>query len=136
MSDLQSTIEKAANAFAKTIIDAVKESTLQELLALSGAPAASQARKRGRPPKAVSVPGRKPGRPPKASNKVAKKVTKKTAKKITNTASVKKPVKATKPTKKKRKINFPKCSVPGCGKNRYARGNGMCGEHFKASKAG
>jgi hypothetical protein len=39
------------------------------------------------------------------------------------------------PAKKKRKINYPKCSVPGCGKNRYARGNGMCGTHFKAAQA-
>ncbi|MFA5762946.1 MAG: hypothetical protein WC931_05160 [Bacilli bacterium] len=118
MSNLQAVIEKTANDFAKSIIDAVKQSSLQELLALQGgtAPVVAGAKKRGRPPKTTA---RKRGRPPKA---VAKPKTKKTAKKA---------VKA--PAKKKRKINYPKCSVPGCGKNRWARGNGMCGEHYKAS---
>jgi hypothetical protein len=104
MSNLQSAIENAANAFARTVIAAVKGSTIQELLALRGGAAAK--------------PGRKPGRPPKAT---AKKTTKKAVKTAAN---------------RKRSINYPKCSVPGCGKNRYAKGNGMCGEHFKASKAG
>ncbi|MCK9463722.1 MAG: hypothetical protein M0R80_29230 [Proteobacteria bacterium] len=135
MSNLHATIEKAASAFSRSIIAAVKDSTLQELLALSGAPAASPARKRGRPPKSAAVPGRKPGRPPKVvAEKPTKKVTKKTTKKITKATPVKKTLKAAKPAKKKRHINYPKCSVPGCGKNRYARGGGMCGEHYKASQ--
>ena len=104
MSNLQSAIERAADAFAREIIGAVKGATLQELLAMRDVAVAAPGRKRGRPPKAK--PGRKPGRPAKVA------------------------------AKKKRKINFPKCSVPGCGKNRYARGNGMCGDHFKASKKG
>jgi hypothetical protein len=125
MSQLESVIEKAATAFALSIIAAVKGASLQKLLALEGgaAPIVTAAKRRGRPPKAK--PGRKPGRPAKAAARVIAKTpgwkpTKKTAKA---------------PTRKKRKINYPKCSVPGCGKNRYARGNGMCGKHFKASKA-
>jgi hypothetical protein len=51
MSQLASIIEKAANAFAKEIIAAVKGASLKELLALEGG--AVPARKRGRPPKAV-----------------------------------------------------------------------------------
>ena len=48
MSQLTSTIEKAAHDFAQTIISAVKAATLQELLALSGgAPG-----RRGHPPRA------------------------------------------------------------------------------------
>ena len=157
MSNLQSAIENAANAFAKEIIAAVKGSTLQELLAMQGEALTAPAKRRGRPPKAKpgrkpgrpaktikakpgrkpgrpakakpgrkpgrpakvikAKPGRKPGRPPKAP---AKKITKKAAKTAAN---------------KKRSINYPKCSVPGCGKNRYAKGNGMCGDHFRASKA-
>jgi hypothetical protein len=104
MSQLASAIEKAADAFAREIIAAVKAATLQELLAMQEGAIATGAKPRGRPPKAR--PGRKPGRPAKTA------------------------------ANKKRKINYPKCSVPGCGTNRYAKGNGMCGAHFKASKGG
>ena len=122
MSKLASVIEKAADTFAREIIAAVKGATLQELLAMQGVAVVAPAKKRGRPPKAK--PGRKAGRPAKTT---AKKTVKKTAKKaIKNTVMA--------PAKKKRAINFPKCSVPGCGKNRYARGNGMCGAHFKAAQ--
>ncbi|MDD5308623.1 MAG: hypothetical protein PHU25_14995 [Deltaproteobacteria bacterium] len=55
--------------------------------------------------------GRKPGRP-KAATTAAKSE-----------------------ANKMRSLNYPKCSVPGCGKNRYAKGNGMCGEHFRAKQA-
>ena len=114
MPQLASIIEKAANAFALSIIDAVKGATLQELLAMQGA--ATPGRKRGRPPKtAVTVTAKKAGRKP----------AKPAAKKVAKAA-----------TKKKAKINWPKCAVPGCGKNRYSRGNGMCGAHFKAAQAG
>jgi len=131
MSQLASVIEKAAAAFAREIIAAVKAATLQELLAMQGVakPAATGAKRRGRPPKAK--PGRKPGRPPKAVVKkaTAKKPGRKPARKIAKKA-------AKTSANKKRSINYPKCSVPGCGKNRYARGNGMCGEHYKAAQAG
>jgi len=140
MSNLQSAIENAANAFAKEIIAAVKGATLQELLAMRDVADATPGRKRGRPPKAKpgrkpgrpakAKPGRKPGRPPKAKpgrkpGRPAKVTAKKITKKVAKTAA-----------NKKRSINYPKCSVPGCGKNRYAKGNGMCGEHFRASKVG
>ena len=127
MSQLASVIEKAADAFAREIIVAVKAATLQELLAMQG----GTAHKRGRPPKAKpgrkpgrpskTKPGRKPGRPAKATGAkaTAKKLAKKAAKPAAN---------------KKRSINYPKCSVPGCGKNRYSKGNGMCGAHFKAAQ--
>ena len=128
MSTLASIIEKAADAFAREIIAAVKAATLQELLAMQGGVEAVPMPKRGRPPKAK--PSRKPGRPPKAKlgrkpGRPAKATAKKIAKKTAITSA-----------NKKRSIHYPKCSVPGCGKNRYARGNGMCGEHCKASKAG
>ncbi|MCK9463733.1 MAG: hypothetical protein M0R80_29285 [Proteobacteria bacterium] len=70
MSQLASTIEKAAHAFAQSILAAVKEASLQELLALQG-----ELPKRGRPAKVAKPLGRKPGRPPKASaKKTAKKI--------------------------------------------------------------
>ena len=56
--------------------------------------------------------------------KLTKKAAMKTAKKAIMTSA-----------NKKRSANYPKCSVPGCGKNRYSRGNGMCGAHFKAAQA-
>ena len=147
MANLELMISKAVSDFTGKIIAAVKGSTLQELLAMREVAAAAPGRKRGRPPKVKpgrkagrpakatatknvkAKPGRKPGRPPKAkpgrkpgrpAKATSKKITKKAAKTSAN---------------KKRSINYPKCSVPGCGKNRYAKGNGLCGEHFKASKA-
>jgi len=140
MSQLASVIEKAADVFAREIIAAVKAATLQELLAMQGvavAPVVTAAKRRGRPPKAKPgrkpgrpakvKPGRKPGRPAKATaaKATAKKTGKKTAKKAAMTSA-----------NKKRSANYPKCSVPGCGKNRYSKGNGMCGAHFKAAQAG
>jgi hypothetical protein len=116
MSTLVSTIEKAADAFAKEIIVAVKAATLQELLAMQGgvAPTVTGAKRRGRPPKAK--PGRKPGRPAKAK---AKKVAKKAAKVRVG---------------RRAKIKWPKCKHRGCKRNAWARGKGFCGEHFKALK--
>jgi hypothetical protein len=67
MPALESVIEKTAEAFARSIIAAVKGSSLQELLALSG----GAPKRRGRPPKVKR--GRKPGRPAKA-RKRAKKI--------------------------------------------------------------
>ena len=37
---------------------------------------------------------------------------------------------------KRRKFNYPKCKIEGCGRNRYARGQGFCGLHFKEYEAG
>lgn len=48
-------------------------------------------------------------------------------------------VKAAKPAKKApkkaKKHSYPKCSVKGCTNTMWARGEGMCGEHFKKAKA-
>jgi hypothetical protein len=66
MPSFNSIVEKAANDLAMAIINAVKDASLQELIALGGPskPGPKPGKKRGRPPKAK--PGRKPGRPPKA----------------------------------------------------------------------
>ena len=108
---LEETIAKAANAFALEILAAVKASSLQELLALSkgGAPAV-EGKKRGR----------KPGPKPKNVKKVK-------AAKI---------AKAAKPRKKRVVKNYPKCAFPGCDKNRFPRGKGYCGEHWRQWKDG
>jgi len=162
-TSLDKAIQNAAEAFAMQVIDAVKGSSLEELLALSGdtAPkrrgrkpgpkpgAKKRGRKPGRPPKtAKRKPGRppktakrKPGRPPKTARKkpgpkpkAGKKPGRKPGRppktaqrKITITKRVE---------LKKKKINYPKCAHPGCKNNRWARGQGYCGEHFKMFQAG
>jgi hypothetical protein len=113
---LEETIAKAAGRFALEILAAVKASSLQELMALSkgGAPAAEKPAKRGR------KPGRKPGPKPKNVKKVkAAKV-----------------AKGAKPRKKRVVKNYPKCAFPGCGKNRFPRGKGYCGDHWRQWKEG
>jgi hypothetical protein len=108
---LEETIAKAANRFALEILGAVKASSLQELMALSkgGAPAVEKKAKRGRKPKAVKAV--KAGKAAKAA-------------------------KATKPRKKRVVKNYPKCAFPGCDKNRFPRGKGYCGDHWRQWKEG
>ncbi len=36
---------------------------------------------------------------------------------------------------KKRSRKYPKCAHPGCKKNRWTRGKGFCGKHYKESTA-
>jgi hypothetical protein len=162
MSTLASTIEKAANAFALSIVSAVQAASLQELLALSG----GAPKRRGRPPKAVGASKAKAKAKKRAKIKWPKckhpgckknawrrgkgycgehfkaaRAAKKPAKKVAKKATKRAARKAAQPAPKRlvvnrRSINYPKRSVPGCGKNRYARGNGMCGKHFKAAQAG
>lgn len=38
--------------------------------------------------------------------------------------------------RKKRVHNYPKCAYKGCNKNRFARGEGFCGEHWHMLKEG
>jgi hypothetical protein len=114
-STLVAEIQKASSEFAMEIVKAIQGATFQEISALQAGTAAPKAR-RGRPPKAKGKPGRKPGRPAKAVSAV-------------------KVVKA--PVKKKRVVkNYPKCAFPGCGKNRFVRGKGFCGKHWKLLEAG
>ena len=35
-----------------------------------------------------------------------------------------------------KKPNYPKCAYPDCGKNRFPRGKGFCGEHWRGWKSG
>jgi len=107
-SKLEKAIAEAAQGFALQVIEAVKGATLQELIALQEGTAP---KRRGR------KPGRKPGPKPKAAAK------KKAAAKA--------------PAKKKRVVkNYPKCAYPGCSKNRFPRGKGFCGEHWKLFESG
>jgi len=127
---LEKTVQEAANSFALQIIEAVKNATLQELIAMQDGtspkkggrlkkaePATQAIRKPGRPKKTPTAKKAtdKPGRRTKATKKIG--TTKKAAKKIVTR-------------------NYPKCSYPGCNKNRFARGKGFCGEHWKKSLAG
>lgn len=100
-SNLEQAVEAAAQSFALEVIEAVKSATLQELIALQ---AGGTPKRRGRPP------GRKkPG--PKPQKKVAAKA----------------------PAAKKKRVvkNYPKCKAKGCNKNRFPRGKGYCGDHWR-----
>ena len=117
-SNLEKAVSEAAAKFALEIVEAVKGATLQELIALQGE---VKPKRRGRKPgpKPKKKPGPKPGK-------------KKTAQKATKKAVA---VKA--PAKKKRVVkNYPKCAYPKCNKNRFPRGKGFCGEHWKLFEAG
>jgi hypothetical protein len=126
-SKLEKSIENAANAFALEIVAAVKNATLQELIDLQGAEEKT-APKRGR------KPGRKPGPKPgkRVGRKPGPKPGKKTGPKPDPTPGVKK--KIVRLTKKTRR-NYPKCAFPGCKKNRFPRGEGFCGEHWRLWKS-
>ncbi len=58
------------------------------------------------------------------------------SKKPAGMATEKKAATARKKGKKKKAANYPMCAYPGCGKNRYPRGKGFCGEHFRMWLAG
>lgn len=121
-STLEKTIKEAANTFALEIIEAVKNATLQELIAMQDS----------------QVP-KKPGRPQKAEPAAS---TSRTAKARSKKTTAKKPGRPAKATRKAaavkvaKKRNYPKCAYPGCEKNRFARGKGFCGEHWRMSLDG
>ncbi|MCP4602057.1 MAG: hypothetical protein GY847_16335 [Proteobacteria bacterium] len=109
-SDLEKSIEQAANSFALQVLGAVKNSTLQELLELQKQ---GEKKKPGRKP-GIKTEKKKPGPKPKAVKKAAAK-----------------------PVKKKRVVkNYPKCAYPRCRSNRFVRGKGYCGKHWKMWLAG
>jgi hypothetical protein len=119
-TSLENAIAKAAGEFAMQIVEAVKDASLQELMALQEGKPKRRGRKPGPKPKARKKPGPKPkakrgpGRPKKkvvAKKKVA-------------------------PKKKRVVRNYPKCAFPSCKKNRFPRGKGFCGEHWRKWKDG
>ena len=126
-STLETAIANSAAAFASQIVAAVRGGTLQELIALQGEVVAkAPGKKRGPKPGSKRGPKAGKGRKEKPAPKAAKASEPKTAK-----------PKVTEPVAKKRVVrNFPKCAYPKCGKNRFVMGEGFCGEHFKAFKAG
>lgn len=104
---LEKQIEAAAGEFALQIVEAIKNATLQELIALQeGTLSGVQGKKRGR----------KPG----------------------STVKVKPEIGEKKIDRRKNRIvkNYPKCAYPGCNNNRFPRGKGFCGEHWRQWKAG
>ena len=108
--DLEKAISEAAGEFALNIIQAVKGATLQELIALQAG---------GNPSAAAILASetavkRGPGRPKKV---------------VVADGEA--------PAKKKRVVkNYPKCAYPGCTKNRFVRGKGFCGDHWRMWLAG
>ena len=125
-TSLENAIAKAAQSFAMEIVEAVKGASLQELIALQGDKPKRRGRKPGPKPKAKAKakPKKKPGRPKKAAAK-------------RGPGRPKKKVVAKKAVKKKRVVkNYPKCAYPRCNKNRFPRGKGFCGDHWRQWKSG
>lgn len=118
-NDLETNITNAAKVFASEIVAILKQATLRELTMLQ----AETKPRRGRVPKTIprltksgrikQKPGPKPG--------------------MKKTIPIAKVTKAEDKTKKR---NYPKCAYPGCNKNRFVRGNGFCGDHWKEWQAG
>ncbi|MDJ0763703.1 MAG: hypothetical protein QNJ97_12030 [Myxococcota bacterium] len=112
-TDLQQTIEQAATTFALEIVSAIKGATLQELIALQSEETPAVSVTERRPAKTpLRRPGPKPGPKPKAASRRATR------------------------TPRKKRTSYPKCAFTGCTKNRFPRGEGFCGEHWRAWKDG
>jgi hypothetical protein len=146
-TQLETAIEQAAATFALEIVNAVKGSTLQELIALQGGEdAAPPARKKPGPKPGRKKTGPKPGRKktgPKPGRKKTgpkpgrKKPGPKPGRKKVAVKAVPKAVRKPALASKKRVVrNYPKCAYPGCENNRFVRGKGFCGEHWRLWKAG
>jgi len=120
-ASLEAAIAKAAGKFAMEIVEAVKGASLQEMIALQGG---DGKKRRGRKPGPKPKAKKKPGPKPKAKRGPGRPKKKVVAKKKVA-------------VKKKRVVkNYPKCAYPRCNKNRFPRGKGFCGEHWKQWKAG
>ena len=105
--------------FADKLVGLMQDQLFQSMASLGQAEAPVR-RRRGRPAgsKSVKKPvrrGRRPGRPKKV--KAA-------------------PTKAARKTVRKKRHNYPKCAYPGCNMNRFPRGGGYCGIHWRLFKAG
>ena len=107
-SSLETQIEQAASAFALQIVEAIKGATLQELIALQeGGLTQNGGKRRGKKP----GPKQKAGEEETGEKKVDRR--------------------------KNRVVkNYPKCAYPGCTNNRFPRGKGFCGQHWREWKAG
>lgn len=113
-SHLEQVISEAASQFALTIVDVLKSATLEEMLEMQKSVGSRTGRTPAAPapvaPRAVAAPAA-----PRAEAPAASRVSK----------------------KKKRVVkNYPKCAYPGCDKNRFPRGKGFCGEHWRDWQAG
>lgn len=111
---LKETLDKLAKKFAEDIVSTIKNSSFADIAQIQSqaisAMRAAVGKKRGR------KPGRKPAKPGRRGKKAAT-------------------AKAAKVVRKKRK-NYPKCVYPGCSKNRFVRGGGYCGDHWRKYKNG
>ncbi len=112
-SAFEKSIDEVTEAFALQVVEIIKGATLQELIGLQ----------MGDLPK-------KPG--PKPGSKMRKKPGPKPGAKAAAAA-----LDLTRPARRKRVVkNYPKCAYPGCNKNRFVRGKGFCGEHWRMFEAG
>lgn len=129
-TSLETAIAQAAQNFASVIVEAVKSASLQELLSIQSGPTP---KRRGRKPGPKPKTGKKPSRPKKTAAKKSGRKRGRPKKIATRKITITKKVA---PKKKRVAKNYPKCAHPKCGKNRFPRGKGFCGEHWRQWKAG
>ncbi len=106
MKNLERQISEAASMFALQIIEIIKSATLQELSDLQGDKSLLPKKR-----------GRKPG------TSMLKESTSSEIKKVDG--------------RRNRIVkNYPKCAFPKCSNNRFPRGEGFCGVHWRQWKDG
>ena len=114
-NEFQKSLEQLAQQFAMSVVEAVRKTSINELAGLDMG-ARTARKKPGRPkkaetaptqPEAPAKPAKRRGRPPKAKATVN----------VMSTPPVEATAQPVEEPKKKR--NWPKCSVKGCGKNFY-----------------
>ncbi len=99
---LEHLIVSSAAEFARHLVNALRDATVQDMAELQLEPAPPRPKRQ-----------RQPSRPP-----------------IRPAAS------APTPKPRKKRTAYPKCAYPGCDKNRFPRGRGYCGDHWRKWKAG
>ncbi len=115
---LEHLIITSAAAFARHLINALRDATVQDMAELQLDPAPKRPEHFRRPVRTESPAlGDPPTRQP--TPRFARPA---------STEPVRKP--------RKKRTNYPKCAYPGCNNNRFPRGKGYCGEHWKKWKAG
>ncbi len=115
---LEHLIVSSAGEFAQYLVNALKDATVQDMAELQLKPAP---RRPDRLRSHERTEGPDMGDP--SVRQPAQRFTRPAA-----TESSRRP--------RKKRTNYPKCAYPGCERNRFPRGKGYCGEHWRKWQAG
>ncbi len=117
---LDDLIISSASEFALRIINAVRSATIQELTDFEMKPVPNRPTRR-----LVRHGGQAPIQPP-APDMDQQPIQ----------HSDQPPMAAPTLKPRKKRTNYPKCAYPGCEKNRFPRGKGFCGDHWRKWELG